>query len=246
MPKIAPKTRKLKLKQKGGNADAATVTTTAATNGSDVVGGGLSEWLLHFFVFLLILAIGAGLYVLYKTYTMKSSNGNSSGSIAAGSAGGGSVDGTCGSDDIHKCNAIIPIPLNRYPQVVPPVYPSRLPDYPLRNYSSYQQVGVLVLRDEHDNEVGTGESANGRQRPDPVILPLFGRKQANRDRWDYYTASDKYHMMRLPVMFERRSCDDEVGCNEIYNDQLVMVPDYGNKEFVARIYKYNNQDSYRM
>ena len=108
----------------------------------------------------------------------------------------------------------------------PPVYPTKLPEYPLRHQpSTFQQVGALVLSDNDSNE--------------PVILPLFGRKLSNRDRWEYYCASDKYHMTRLPVRFGNRDCEDDVGCDEIFNGQEVTVPDYGNKTFTARMYKYN-------
>ena len=113
------------------------------------------------------------------------------------------------------------------PQITPPVYPSRDPDYPLRGQTSgFQQVGVLVL------------SESGKD--DPILLPLFGRKLPSRDRWEYYCASDKFHMMRLPVKFGNRDCQNEdIGCDEITNGQLVSVPDYGAKEFTARMYKYN-------
>lgn len=116
-------------------------------------------------------------------------------------------------------------------QGAPPVYPAAPPEYPLRNSGTnreFQQMGVLVLnRKEKD--------------PDPVLLPLFGRKLPTRDRWEYYCASDKYHMMRLPVVYENRDCQDDVGCNEIYNGQAVMVPDYDQQEFTARIYKYRDR-----
>jgi hypothetical protein len=106
----------------------------------------------------------------------------------------------------------------------PPVYPRKSPDYPLRNVPrDYQQVGVLV-----DSQEG-GE---------PTILALFGRKMQTRDRWEYYAASDKFHMWKLPVQVQKRMCDHEFGCDEIYNGDQVIVPDYGNRTFTARIYAY--------
>ena len=126
-------------------------------------------------------------------------------------------------------------------QVVPPVYPSKLPEYPLRHdplrrpmpsvsvqrdgNAGFQQMGVLVQSENDTSE--------------RLFLPLFGRKLNNHDRWEYYCASDKFHMMRLPIRYNNRECQDDVGCEEIYNGQTVMVPDYGDKAFVARIYKYN-------
>jgi hypothetical protein len=137
-------------------------------------------------------------------------------------------------DATHTTQSVLPQLIEARPQVVPPVYPSRPPEYPLRReHTNFQQMGVLVLNaDRHGDVDGT---------PEPVLLPLFGRKQFNRDRWEYYCASDKYHMMRLPVVFENRDCQDDVGCNEIYNGQTVMVPDYGSNSFVARIYKYRDR-----
>lgn len=109
----------------------------------------------------------------------------------------------------------------------PPVYPDRNPSYPLRGVEQeFQQVGVLVSQDANDDQ--------------PVILPLFGRKMSTRDRWEYYVASDKFHMWRLPVQFKNRMCEDDVGCEEIYQGDEVVVPDYANKVFIARIYKYDS------
>lgn len=106
----------------------------------------------------------------------------------------------------------------------PPVYPSKSPDYPLRNApQDYQQVGVLV------------DASEGGE---PTILALFGRKMQTRDRWEYYVASDKFHMWKLPVQVQKRMCDHEFGCEEIYNGDQVIVPDYGNRSFTARIYAY--------
>lgn len=108
----------------------------------------------------------------------------------------------------------------------PPVYPEREPEYPLRGVpQDYQQVGILV-----------GESSDSEE---PVLLALFGRpKEGTRDRWEYYVSSDKYHLWRLPVQQKNRVCDEDVGCEEIYQGDDVVVPDYGNKAFKARIYKY--------
>lgn len=106
------------------------------------------------------------------------------------------------------------------------IYIEKTPVYPTRvNPPNYQQVGVLVSRDLNEGE--------------PVILPLFGRKMISRDRWEYYVASNQYHMYKLTVQYENRDCQDDVGCNEIFNGELVTVPDYANKVFTARIYKYD-------
>jgi len=113
------------------------------------------------------------------------------------------------------------------PLETPPIYPRHKPTYPLKNtLNEYQQVGVLVSQDNAEDK--------------PIILPLFGRKMSRRDRWEYYTASNEYNMWRISVSINNRDCQDEVGCDEIFNGDNVTVPDYGNKVFVAKIYSYNN------
>ena len=88
----------------------------------------------------------------------------------------------------------------------------------------YKQIGILVGKD--DDQVP------------PTILPLFGRSMAHRrDRYEYYTATDKEHLWKVPVQFEKRDCQTEIGCAEIYNGDDVVVPDYANKTFRARIYE---------
>lgn len=86
----------------------------------------------------------------------------------------------------------------------------------------YKQIGILVSKD--------GEEP-------PVILPLFGRKMQGRDRYEYYTATDKEHLWQIPVQFEKRDCQDRLGCEEVYDGSDVVVPDYANKTFRARIYR---------
>lgn len=102
-----------------------------------------------------------------------------------------------------------------------PIYPKNLPLY--NNTSSYQQIGILTSN-ETDKE--------------PIILPLFSRKIHNRnDRWNYYTASDKYNMMRLPIVIDNINCDDEIGCKEIYNNDIIYLDIYKGRAFTATIYK---------
>lgn len=101
-----------------------------------------------------------------------------------------------------------------------PVYPEKLPKY---SSAQYQQVGILTS-EEQDKE--------------PIILPLFGRNIQNRyDRWQYYTASDKNTMIRLPLKFQNKDCEDDIGCNEIVSGDKLEVGIYQGKTFTATIYK---------
>jgi hypothetical protein len=105
-----------------------------------------------------------------------------------------------------------------------PVYPKDLPRYsnsqaPL----DYQQIGILTSN-EMDKE--------------PIVLPLFGRKIYGRsDRWQYYTATDKNNMMRIPLHLGSRDCEDTTGCQELYSGDKIPVDIYQGREFTATIYK---------
>ena len=103
-------------------------------------------------------------------------------------------------------NAVIPIPINVRTQG-PPVN------------VNYRQVGLLTL-------------VNGKE----TLLPLMGRPlQKNRDKWQFYTMSDKNNSVKLPISFRKKSCTSEYGCDNIYNGDTVYVEGYKDA-FRATIY----------
>jgi len=136
-------------------------------------------------------------------------------------------------------------------QIALPVYPTSPPEYPLRGvHTGFQQVGVLVLNKQEFEkpDISLPDETPEKTRliynsPEPTLLPLFGRKlDTHNDRWEYYCGSDKFNSMRLPVYYGNRDCQNDTGCNEIYDGEHISVPDYSNQTFRARIYKYNNQN----
>jgi hypothetical protein len=99
-------------------------------------------------------------------------------------------------DDRYN-DAVIPIPINVRTQG------------PLIN-ANYRQVGLLTR-------------VNGKE----TILPLMGRPlQKNRDKWQFYTMSDKNNSVKLPISFRKKSCTSEYGCDNIYNGDTVYVEGY--------------------
>lgn len=132
----------------------------------------------------------------------------------------------------HEKIYIQPIIQQITPQEVSPapkIHPHDNPEYPMRRGvipADYQQIGILTSKDYEE---------------EPIILPLFGRKMINRDRWEYYTASDKYNMWRLPVQYMNRDCQSDVGCEEVYDGVEVVLPEYANKVFIVKMYKYGNR-----
>ena len=56
------------------------------------------------------------------------------------------------------------------------------------------------------------------------ILPLYGRRTASRsDRFQYYTRTDTYNPVQIPIEHKRRNCQDDVGCEELYDRDRVRL-----------------------
>lgn len=92
--------------------------------------------------------------------------------------------------------------------------------------TNYQQVGILI----RNNNNSPTPTENG------MILALFGRPlHTNRNKWQYYTMTDKTNTIRLPVSKGGRSCSAVNGCDEIMNGDNVYVEGY-NDVFVSTIY----------
>lgn len=109
-------------------------------------------------------------------------------------------------------------------QMQPPPQPqAACPTVIRERESEYKQIGMLVSKD-------LGEQP-------PVMLPLFGRKMVGRDRYEYYTATDKINLWKVAVQYEHRDCQDRLGCQQIYDGVDVVVPNYSNKTFRANICK---------
>ena len=85
--------------------------------------------------------------------------------------------------------------------------------------TNYRQIGILT-----------------RIAGSEMILPLMGRPLlTNRDKWNFYTMTDKNNMIKLPVSHKGKSCTSEYGCDNIYNGDTVYVEGY-NDAFKATIY----------
>ena len=74
--------------------------------------------------------------------------------------------------------------------------------------------------DTNYRQVGLLKRMNGPE----MLLPLMGRPlYVARDKWQYYTMSDKNNAIKLPVSFKSKSCTNEYGCDEISNGDTVYV-----------------------
>lgn len=88
--------------------------------------------------------------------------------------------------------------------------------------TNYMQVGILT-----------------REQGKETILPLMGRPlHTNRNKWQYYTMSDKNNSVKLPVSKNGRSATQEYGVDEVYNGDNVYVEGY-NDSFKVTVYDNN-------
>jgi hypothetical protein len=96
----------------------------------------------------------------------------------------------------------------------------KLPRIPTRGIpETYQSMGIITMSD-------------GK------ILPLYGRRTASRsDRFQYYTRTDTYNPVQLPIKVKRRDCQDDVGCEELYNEDEVSIASMGKGK--TTIYRFD-------
>ena len=110
---------------------------------------------------------------------------------------------------------------------VPINIPSRGPNI------SYQQIGILYKENIENTDKMPGNNT------DSNILPLFGRPTFNgSNKWNYYTSSDKFQNFKLPISIDGRKCDDDLGCNELRDGDMISIPSYNGK-FRVEIYNYD-------
>ena len=73
--------------------------------------------------------------------------------------------------------------------------------------------------------------------PEGKLLPLFGRRcVSSRQRYNYYTRTDSYNPIPLPIEMQGRDCQDQVGCPELFNGDRVKISTL-NEQGEVTIYK---------
>jgi hypothetical protein len=94
--------------------------------------------------------------------------------------------------------------------------------------TSYQQIGLLTKADS-----GSGPNSSS----DPVIMPLMGKPLfTSRDKWLFYTISDKNNSMKLPIIIKGRNALSEIGVDNVYTGDTVYVQGYDN-DFKVTLYE---------
>ena len=118
---------------------------------------------------------------------------------------------------------------NDFERIINPLLP------PERSYNSTYRVPINIPT--------RGNSAQYQQvgaiNSDTQILPLFGRPRwPGANKWNYYTSTDSFQSIKLPILFKKRDCLDDIGCDEVYDGDTINIPQYGkDKDFKANIYR---------
>lgn len=97
----------------------------------------------------------------------------------------------------------------------------------------FQQVGMLYKQNITDSSATIGNSS------ETAVFPLYGRPiYPGSNKWSYYTASDKFNSVKMPISHNGRRCDGDYGCQELYNGDIIQIPAY-NGDFKVEIYDYD-------
>lgn len=79
----------------------------------------------------------------------------------------------------------------------------------------------------------------GLIQADGQVLPLYGRRtMRGGDRWNYYTRTDTFNPVPVPIRFQKRDCMDDVGCQEILSGEHVKIEVLG-KEGTTKMYRFD-------
>lgn len=70
-----------------------------------------------------------------------------------------------------------------------------------------------------------------------LILPLYKRSSpTNRNRYQYFTRTDTHNPQDITVLYNKRDCSTEMGCDEIFDKDTVTLPAYSGQTFNVSLY----------
>jgi len=110
--------------------------------------------------------------------------------------------------------------------------PSREINIPTRGEQpEIQQVGILSKIGIENNNQKPGDNDK------TAVLPLLGAPTyRGSNRWIYWTATDKYNQIKIPITNKGKNCED-TGCEEIYSGEQINIPELNG---IFNVKLYNN------
>ena len=120
-----------------------------------------------------------------------------------------------------KPNRPISVNINQNKEEEEPPLKSIPINIPTRGETQYVQIGILS---NSDND---------------KILPLYGKQTYQRSQhWNYYTTTDSYNLVKIPLSYEGKDCMKEIGCRELNDGDSIFISEYG-ETFTIKIYESN-------
>ncbi len=179
-------------------------------------GGGLGETPSDITPILLIVLIAVLVFIAYQIYKMM----NSPVSLQERQQQPTIIVNNEGQQDGRYAMPPKPLRFWRAPPDPGVWNPTTLPSIASRGLpESYQTIGLLKY-------------------PGGELKPLLGRRTAgSNDRWNYYTRTDTYNPVPVPLKQKNRDCMDDVGCSEVFDgDRLKSL---NGEEVQVTLYKMN-------
>jgi hypothetical protein len=69
------------------------------------------------------------------------------------------------------------------------------------------------------------------------VLQLYGRAiYPGSNKWQYYTNTDAFQSVKVTIRHNRRDCLNELGCDQIFQGDIVEVPAYHGETFRVELY----------
>ena len=101
-----------------------------------------------------------------------------------------------------------------------------------RGETFYQQIGALY-------KISEADPTNTGNNTEKSVLPLYGRPTySGSSQWNYYTNTDSYQYVQLPIFKEDQSCTDTRGCKEIFTGDTIKI-DALNGNYKVELYNIN-------
>lgn len=100
-------------------------------------------------------------------------------------------------------------------------------------------VGAVAINQSSQGLPESYQSMGIVKKDDGTVLPLYGRRTAGSGhRYQYYTRTDTYNPVQLPIQYKRKDCQDDIGCDELFSGEEVTISATGEKAKTT-LYKFD-------